>query len=404
MGSPNWVSKELFERALKSYFQTNVTLLGYTSSAAVQAGDNYTSQIFRTVVTYTLENNQSKNSISLIVKCAPVDKAEMLEFIKQIKMFEKEKEVYAKTLPAIYDILGESYTLSAKFIYYTDIPNEVIIFEDLSKLGYKMHNRLQGLDLEHCLLIVEKLASLHATSLVLYDTNPELFVNFNHGLFAVNDVIHHWTQKSLEALIEACSSWNGLEKYANKLRGLADKLLERAASMSVRKRGGFNVLNHGDAWVNNFLFSYNDDGKLLDCKFVDYQVVVFASPAIDLHYFWATSPKIEVRREHLDTVLDRYYSKLLFTLSKLNYSLERIPTKNQFVKDWNSKAFYGFIAAVAILPLVKASSRDDASFDDFMASEGVDSFRHHAFNNERYRKHMEYLLPFLDNLGALDSY
>lgn len=70
-------------------------------------------------------------------------------------------------------------------------------------------------------------------------------------------------------------------------------------------------------------------------------MVVYSSPAIDLHYFWATSPKIEVRKEHLDTILDRYYAQLLHNLSKFQYSLERVPTKSQFLKDFESKAFYG---------------------------------------------------------------
>lgn len=37
-------------------------------------------------------------------------------------------------------------------------------------------------------------------------------------------------------------------------------------------------------------------------------------------------------------------------------------------------------------------------------TENEDGFRYHAYNNERYRKHIEYLLSFFDKLGALDSY
>lgn len=152
------------------------------------------------------------------------------------------------------------------------------------------------------------------------------------------------------------------------------------------------------------MFSYTAEGKLKDCRFVDYQLVVYTSPAIDLHYFWATSPKMEVRRDHLDTILDRYYAELLSALTKLQYSLERVPTRKQFRKDWNSRAFYGLVAAITVLPLVKASSREDASLEELMGGEGNDSFRHHVYNNERYRKHMEYLLPFYDDLGVLDYY
>lgn len=74
---------------------------------------------------------------------------------------------------------------------------------------------------------------------------------------------------------------------------------------------------------------------------MDYQLILFTSPAIDLHYFWTTSPRLEVRKVHLGTILDHYYSELLRNLSNFKYPIERIPTKKQFLDDWKSKAFYG---------------------------------------------------------------
>ncbi|KAK5647352.1 hypothetical protein RI129_002244 [Pyrocoelia pectoralis] len=405
MATPDWVSKDLIQNALRSYYENKeITLLGYTSSAAVPAGDNYTSDIFRTSVTYQTDKNGNRHTISIIIKCSPVGREQMLELTKQVQFFVKEIQMYKTTLPALYDILGEYYTLSAKFIHYTEEPHTLLIFEDLGKLGFKMHNRQTGFDLHHCLLVAEKMATLHAASLVLFEKDPGLYKNYDKGLFSQNEMIAAWITQAFASLIKTCATWPGYEKYSKKLEAILDRVVERAIACSSPKLGGFKVLNHGDAWVNNFLFSYDDKGQLKDCKFVDYQLVIFTSPAIDLHYFWATSPKIEVRREHLDTVLDRYYAKLLYVLTTLNYSLERIPTKKQFRKDWISRAFYGVIASAAILPLVKANSRTDASFEDLMANNSEDSFRHHAYNNERYRKHMEYLLPFFDDLGALDFY
>lgn len=68
---------------------------------------------------------------------------------------------------------------------------------------------------------------------------------------------------------------------------------------------------------------------------------IFTSPAIDLHYFIATSTKIQVKCDSIEAILDHYYAQLIATLAKLQYSLERVPTREQFKKDYNYRAFYG---------------------------------------------------------------
>lgn len=50
------------------------------------------------------------------------------------------------------------------------------MFEDLSPLGFQMHSRQEGYDLNHCLLVVQKLARLHAASVILYEQVIATFV------------------------------------------------------------------------------------------------------------------------------------------------------------------------------------------------------------------------------------
>lgn len=64
--------------------------------------------------------------------------------------------------------------------------------------------------------------------------------------------------------------------------------------------------------------------------------------------------------------------------------------------------FVGLLTAATVLPLVKATGRKDASFEDLMNNHGDDGFRYECYNNERYRKYMEHLLPYFDKLGLLD--
>ncbi|KAJ8979817.1 hypothetical protein NQ317_002081 [Molorchus minor] len=291
--------------------------------------------------------------------------------------------------------VGQFYTVSSKCFYTSMDPHAIIILEDLTTLGFQMVPRHIGFDLEHCFKVVEKMALMHAASVIMYEK-----VSIGDNQFA-----REWIGSSYNALIDACSRWPGFEKYGYKLQALGDEALARGFEATKRKLGGFHVLNHGDLWVNNMMFSYETKDnckRLKDLRFVDFQMNVFTSPAIDLHYFIATSTKIEVKLDHIEIILDHYYAQLLANLAKLQYSLERVPTREHFKKDYNNRAFYGVMSAATVLPIVKASNRSDATFDHIVKDEGPDGFRHHAYNNDRYRKHMEHLLPYYDSFGILD--
>ncbi|KAF2890834.1 hypothetical protein ILUMI_15339 [Ignelater luminosus] len=178
--------------------------------------------------------------------------------------------------------------------------------------------------------------------------------------------------------------------------------MEKTLAAARLGQKDFSVLNHGDFWINNFMFSYSSNGKLDDCRIVDFQVVLHSSPAIDLNYFWATSPNIEVRNQHLNTVINHYYNCLTTSLNKLQYPSKKIPDFKQFEEDFKQRAFYGLTCSVTVLPFVTASNRNDANFEDLFNNDNEDGFRHDSYNNERYRRYMEYLLPYFDSLGIFD--
>ncbi|KAJ3648690.1 hypothetical protein Zmor_020473 [Zophobas morio] len=401
--TPKWISFDLFQKVLKSYIHENVQLLTFSTANAVPDGDNYTSDLFRTTLFYMDPKKNTKNSLSVIVKCGNEDGGTKTDLAKKLQLFEKEIEMFANTFPAIYKILGENYTLSSKCLYASTDPHSVIIFEDLTTVGFQMLPRHVGFDLEHCFKVVEKMAQMHAASVIMYEENPSSVKCYREGLYADNDTVRAWVKAGYSAVIDACSRWPGYEKYAYKLEALGNEALERGFEASRKRPRGFHVLNHGDLWVNNMMFSYDSaDTKVKDMKFVDFQMNIFTSPAIDLHYFLATSTRIEVKVNCIEIILDYYYAQLLANLTKLRYSLEKVPTREEFKGDYSSRAFYGFMGAATVLAFVKASGRKDASFENIIKDDSLEGFRYHAYNNSRYRQHMEFLLPYYDSFGIFD--
>ncbi|XP_017775415.1 PREDICTED: uncharacterized oxidoreductase dhs-27-like [Nicrophorus vespilloides] len=404
MSTQQCVTKELLEESFRTFLgDENIKILGYSVKAAVPIGDNYTSQLYRAQVTFAL-SNESQESMSVIIKIEFKDT--VMGFLTAgLQFFSKEMEMFSKTLPLMYDALGPDYEgcLSSLSLLTKNEPNAILVLQDLQPLGFKMVPRQMGLDLEHCQMVMKKIAQFHAASVVVTDKDPSAMKNYSSGMYSKNDLVSEWMRKGVESLAESCLQWQGLEKYGAKMQKLLPDILMKADESCRKKLGGFNVINHGDLWVNNMLFSYHaNSGKLKDLRFVDFQVVHYTSPAVDLHYFLATSPSEEVRKLHMETLLDSYYGHLLATLSNMNYSLSSVPSREEFRKDLNSRALQGLMGAATVAPLVRASHREDATFEDLMGDSTEGSFRHHCYTNEKFKKSMEQYIPYLDRLGALD--
>ena len=57
-------------------------------------------------------------------------------------------------------------------------------------------------------------------------------------------------------------------RYADKIAKLVDHVYQIGIDATRRSDDEFNVINHGDVWVNNMLFKYDNDGNPIDHIFV----------------------------------------------------------------------------------------------------------------------------------------
>lgn len=167
------------------------------------------------------------------------------------------------------------------------------------------------------------------------------------------------------------------------------------------KSKGYKVLNHGDAWVNNFMFTYKD-GKPEEVIFVDYQLCWYTSPGIDLNYFFNTSTTNDVREKQFSELMEHYYREFSRSLKQLD--VKKIPSLDDLYDEYSRCEFYGFMAAAAILPilLLQKENSQESHLEKVNDEEAGTNMRNAMYFNDTYQTAVKPILLRFENNGVLD--
>lgn len=218
-------------------------------------------------------------------------------------------------------------------------------------------------------------------------------------------------------------------RYAAKLSALSSHCYNVAADASVRKDNEFNVITHGDYWVNNMLFRYENEkpiGHIMVCPFfqfiflfnyrfvlsfkddiryfyltlqVDFQLCNYTSPAMDLLYFLNTSISDDIYFNHKDEVLKEYQQTLSATMASLGCKASP-PSIGDLQKAMKERAVIGMIASFTILPIILVEKSEVRNIDEMLSEDGkVDN---PGLKGEAFRKTMIKRLPQYAAAGLFD--
>ncbi|XP_062541749.1 uncharacterized protein LOC134209748 [Armigeres subalbatus] len=416
---PEYLNESLILEALECGLEyptrISVKIDQFIVRTATTAGDNYLSDVFRVWVCFKRVSGsvQPDEEISLIVKCMP-DTGFRGPVIGMLNAYEKEVYMVRNVVPELSRLAnGEKF--AAKIFYATSDPVRLIIFQDLKALEFTMADRsLGGLDYNHCSTVMRKIAKFHAASMMLASSSKskfnELTERLEYGFMNPHVALEDNTMldilaNGLTSLINCAEKyWTGFSpNIIAKLKRMSPRYKTRIQSCLNQKfANGYKVVNHGDLWMNNILFQYDTNGNSKDAMFVDYQLSCYTSPGIDLNYSLVNCPNFEVRENRRDDLVNVYHTTLKSSLEAADY--ENIPTLDDVKLEIKRMGFFGFIAAVSILPIVMmdTSTEVDISFDALVDEQKAEKLRLLQYNGGRYRKSITVLLERFDREGLLD--
>ncbi|XP_063225228.1 uncharacterized protein LOC134532593 [Bacillus rossius redtenbacheri] len=380
-----------------------LTVDGVEVRPASAQGDNYASDLRKVEVDYR-DGGGGRRRRSLVVKTPP-ELPVMRRFVAELRLFQKEVFAYSRLLPALRTLTSCPPVTPA---YLPADTPDIVVLEDVSSRGFKMADRKTGLDLAHCRLALRALAAFHGLSAELVRRDPAVI---EHLPELVHNTGRRETQmrfipNTYDSLADIVETWPGYERFAGEIRRRRDTVVEDLERLVVPSEDGFNVVNHGDFWVNNMLFRYSEDaGRPEEVCLIDFQILRYGSPALDLQYFLATSLARGVREDHEDELLASYHEALRASTSTLG-AARGVCGLDRLRKDFQDKTLYGFHAACTILCAVVAEPGDAMDLgslsEESSESDHVD-YLTKALRGERFREAFQRMLLFYGKKGFFKS-
>ncbi|XP_030767109.1 uncharacterized protein LOC115890898 [Sitophilus oryzae] len=319
-------------------------------------GENYLSLVLR--VDIEAEKDGHRKIVKAVAKRLPLGKNTMGGEMHSFAM-NNEIKFYSEIIPILTKFSSEygidSRQLYAKFLgsrlsldpTKTEADEEsVLLVENLIPQGYQNEDRFIGFDLITAKGILKKLALFHAIPIALRSKDPEQYKIVKEFL----DTPHPHPPKGPpgednkngppeghegpdKLLLKAIQNIPECSPFVARLEPLLNKPMGPPGSQPGVEP--WATISHGDFWVNNVMIK-PQPGKEPLVKLVDFQGCRYQSFARDVVFFFLTSLRNDVHKEHFDDLLRCYYDEFTKLLKPFDLDLEL--TYDEYLKELETAA------------------------------------------------------------------
>ncbi|XP_068157280.1 uncharacterized protein [Drosophila tropicalis] len=404
---PKWIRADLFEDMLKNQVKDFSKIKSFSSKAALAPGENFATIMLRIAIEVLLNDGKPK-TISYMLKLP--HQTEIFEKMNEkLNMFDIERNAYQNIIPELEELyrnVGLDVTFGAQSFELAGVMTDYLLLEDLQPKGFKNASRLDGLNQEHTKRVLHKLAQWHAASAVRVLTKGPYEVNMTCGYFKEEnrEMMMAMGKEFSKNFVQCCATYKGNEAYIEDVKALQHNMVKEMFNMAKLDTEEFNVLNHGDLWSNNIMFKYDAFDKIKEVFFVDHQLPRYGSVVQDLYYFLLSSTKLEDKLDKFDENIKYYHDSLVEHLKLLNYSGE-IPKLQDIHLSLIKRGMWGYNAATGVMSVVLLDPNKSANLETFFgdSEDAAASIQTLSYSNARYRKHIQKVLPWLHNRGAMET-
>ncbi|KAK7069163.1 hypothetical protein SK128_005565, partial [Halocaridina rubra] len=368
--SSDLVFSNQVEEALRFDKGDDALMTSWTTEDFTSKGDNYVSIITRVVVHYN--RGEDKKEVTYVVKIKQMKQSGCASDFDNM-VFNKEGKFYSKLLPMLNSELLSIKQEPLKMPRclhpnWCEEQNHIFL-EDLKPFKYILYDRRKSLDVQHTKLVLTELGRFHASSYLLHSKNPKWKVHQDFNFLKWEWFTYsEKTKKAIEVLVEGglktaaklakVAGYESVSKWYEEIAPDGVKILEEQI---MRGSSHFNAISHGDCWISNMLFRYDDKENPIDMKILDLQFVRHSNLTLDLSYFFFTSLSRKERIEHISDLLSAYYGS--FKLIADAASIVMPFTLKELDDEYCKASIFGLIMSTLLVPNILCDPEEVQDFD-----------------------------------------
>ncbi|XP_011642399.1 uncharacterized protein LOC105430504 [Pogonomyrmex barbatus] len=368
-------------------------------------GENFGSVIL--AIKVNAEQNDKKRTLSIVVKLPPKSEY-LLDLFDSPLTFKKELKFYSVVAPEFLKLQNESGIPREALSVITPQffggrlglrdpqcfdEQAAIVLENLKDHNYITQDRILGLDKVHMDFAISHLAKLHAIAIGLKLKKPEFFEKMVLPIlnFSINQAAQ---QGVLDMVGKAHNDYKNIKEAETYLDRIQKTIEYGFANEHAPSKEPWATLVHHDFWVNNMMFKYDESGKPIDMKMVDFQLTLYTYGVRDLIFFLISSSRKEVLDNHLDEMIDFYYNSFIESLKSLGVDITAFP-KSQFMEQLNQVAPIMFNQCIMMVQVIQAA-RGSVTETTETANKGVFAG---GINDVNYKQKMLHILSIFEQKG-----
>ncbi|XP_050454122.1 uncharacterized protein LOC126852884 [Cataglyphis hispanica] len=353
---------------LSRTFGDQLIVVRYTTKNLLQPGENYGSTIFDVHAVIKRNDEAEEEDLYLVAKMPPPTQFQRKIFDSPYS-FRKEIFMYEVILPhynklerdsglkedELFNILPKYYQSRLSLDPNVDFDdNAVILMENLKKRGYYICDRTKGCDFEHARIAIRAMARFHALGMAVKYKQPEYFevlkehskcIKLETEDFAhmQSDILKRIAEDPEIAVhVDRCNAaMTNSFKY-----GLWDALPDEPWSTII----------HSDFWVNNIMFHRDENGRVDNVKFVDFQNYLFFNPLREMVFYLFSSTNVSDDR--IEQLMDLYHETFVAVLTQMGCDTESF-TREKFDAKLASDAKFEFMHLIFMLKILTLNVQED---------------------------------------------